>query len=489
MSEIYRFLSMVRVADVLDIVVIAGLLYVVARWLLHRASWAVAMGLTLVLALNLTAQMLSMYLTLAVFRVGAVLIVVVLAIVFQDDIRRGIDRLAAWRPGRRNGVPRPMHDVKETLVSAVNELAARRLGALIVLTGRQPLEAHVRGGIPLHGDLSFPLLLSIFDHRTPGHDGAVLLDGPAVSRFGVHLPLSKNLAELEGRGTRHAAALGLSEWCDAMVIVVSEERGTVSVAEGGTLTKLDSATELSEFVDAFYTQYEHGKSDVGAADRAADWSLKTASLLAACMLWSVFAYRVDRVERVFDNVAVEYRNLPQGYQVERIEPAAVQLTLSGPERAFDQLDRSSLRVSLDMNNYSIEPGEHEIRVSSDEVKLPRGVTLAPGDPPIIELTLDRVVRLEATVQPRLIGSPALSHRLGSVSVVPQKLQLSVPSRRASRARTLPTEPIQLNGVDASFTKEVKILLPQGTTVLNDQGDHARVNVEIVPREPRKTEER
>jgi uncharacterized protein (TIGR00159 family) len=402
MSQIQRALDAIRVADILDIVVIAVLLYLVARWLLHRASWAVATGLTLVLALNLAAQVLSMYLTLAVFRVGAVLIVIVLAIVFQDDIRRGIERLAAWRPGRLSRVTRPpMHDIKEILVEAVAELAERYLGALIVLAGRQPLDAHTRGGIPLHGEPSFPLLLSLFDDRTPGHDGAVILDGPFVTRFGTHLPLSKNLDELGSRGTRHAAALGLSEWCDALIVVVSEERGTISVAEGGKLVQLKSPAHLSERLEAFYNQHEHDMSDAKAADRAAEWSLKTASLVAACLLWAVFAYRIDRVDRVFENVPVEYRSLPQGWQVERIEPATVQLTLSGPERAFDQLDPATLRVSLDMSNYKhlLRPGKMRITVRSTAVELPPQVELYPGEPPEIELTLKRVQVPDSNANP------------------------------------------------------------------------------------------
>ena len=114
-----------------------------------------------------------------------------------------------------------------------------------MLPQREPIESHVEGGIALDGRLSEPLLLSLFDPSSPGHDGAVILRGAQIERFAVHLPLSVNRAALGPGGTRHAAALGLSERCDAICIVVSEERGTVSVARDGLLRVLARPQDLA----------------------------------------------------------------------------------------------------------------------------------------------------------------------------------------------------------------------------------------------------
>jgi DNA integrity scanning protein DisA with diadenylate cyclase activity len=484
MSEVLRFLFEIRVADLLDIVVVAVLLYILAKWLLRRASLGVAVGLGLVLALYFAARFWSMYLTLAVFRGGAVLIVVVLAIVFQEDIRRGIERLAAWRPGRINGVPHPIQEVKETLVEAVANLAHRGLGALIVLAGREPLEAHVRGGVKLNGRPSLPLLLSIFDHQTPGHDGAAILAGPVLTHFAVHLPLSKNLPELRGRGTRHAAALGLSEACDAMVIVVSEEQETISVAEGGVLTQLTSPAELEQRIDGFYTQHAYDGSGTKTARRMTDWALKFASLAAASLLWGIFVFDVDTVERVVENVPVEYRNLPQGWQVERIDPVAVQVRLTGPEPAFEELDPASLRVSLGQDDYEVKPGLQQIEVQEHALNLPPGVELAPGDPPKIQLYLEQIVTLESAVKPWLVGQVPQAHRLGKVTVVPEKLRITIPSRFMQHARTLQTEPIHLKDARQSFTRDVEVELPPGASLIGRSTTRVNVTVEIVPLEPK-----
>lgn len=481
MPEVLRFLSVVRIADVLDVLVVAVLLYVIARWLFRRATVAVAVGLSLVLILYLAARYWGMYLTLAAFRGGAVFIVVVLAIVFQEDIRRGIERLAAWRPGRLNGMPHPIQEVKEILVEAVANLAERGSGALIVLAGRQPLEAHVRGGIKLNGRPSLPLLLSIFDHKTPGHDGAAILDEALVTNFAVHLPLSKDVASLGGKGTRHAAALGLSESCDAMVIVVSEERGTISIAEHGTLQQLESPAGLHKRLDAFYKRQAYAlSSPQTTTGRAADWSLKASSLAVACLLWVVFAFRVDIVEQVAKDVPVEYRNLPSGWQVERADPAALDVRLSGPERAFDQLDRESLRVSLDRGVYDLKRGLQEIEVPPEAIKLPPGIQMAAGVPPVIRLTLEQTVTIESSLRPWLVGKPPAGHRLGKVTVDPAKLRISVPSRYSVRARTLRTEPISLEDVTESFQREVSVELPAGATLIDRPNDRVELTVEVLP---------
>src|SRR5699024_11365592 len=114
---------------------------------------------------------------------------------------------------------------------------------------------HIHGGIKLEGEISLPFLLSIFNPESPGHDGAVLLEDHEITRFGVHLPLSTNLNRQLTSGTRHAAALGMSEHCDALVGVVSEERGVISVAQAGHLFEVDTGSELKNILDDFWNNH------------------------------------------------------------------------------------------------------------------------------------------------------------------------------------------------------------------------------------------
>src|SRR5919106_5454924 len=124
---------------------------------------------------------------------------------------------------------RPQSPLVDTLTEATAHMASLKTGALIAIRGREPWASQIHGGIELGGAVSAPLLYSIFNPDTPGHDGAVLIEDDRLTRFAAHLPLAEELPEVSRYGgTRHAAAVGLSQECDALVIVVSEERGTIS---------------------------------------------------------------------------------------------------------------------------------------------------------------------------------------------------------------------------------------------------------------------
>ncbi len=165
-------------------------------------------------------------------------------VVFRQELRRLFEQIATLWFRKRLAATGPA--AVDVITRSVADLVARQWGGLIVVAGREPLETHTAGGQLLGAHLSEPLLLSIFDPHSPGHDGAVISSGDRVERFQVHLPISTNRAEVGPRGTRHAAGLGLSERTDALSIIVSEERGTVSVAEAGRHQHCDAADELSE---------------------------------------------------------------------------------------------------------------------------------------------------------------------------------------------------------------------------------------------------
>ena len=197
---------------------------------------------------------------------------------FQADLLRLLDQIGSWSLYRRPRDGGDAPEVTDTLTETVAHLADQHTGALIAIRGHQPWERLLRGGIRLDGRLSQPLLVSIFDDSTPGHDGVVLLEGDRVTRFAVHLPLTENLPEASRfGGTRHAAALGLAEQCDALVIVVSEERGTISVAEGEHITELATASELKERLTHFWQRHygprhaiqKHQSLEAPAADGCA----------------------------------------------------------------------------------------------------------------------------------------------------------------------------------------------------------------------------
>lgn len=381
-----------RLADFLDVAVVSVLLYFALRWGLQRASRAMVVGVASIAALYVVARLFDMYLTLTLFQIGFTVILLVLVLVFQEDVRRAFERMAAWKP-RIRGLAASSTAEIDTLIETISVLARERIGALLVFRGGESLERHIRGGLPVDGQVSLPLLLSIFHPASPGHDGAVVIHGGRIEMLGCHLPLSTNLDKVGSRGLRHTAAVGLAERCDALVVIVSEERGSISVAEQGRLTELKTAAEL-------HAHLRRQQQLVTRAPRITKWprwtrrdiGLKAASVFLAVLFWLLIAYRVETVQRTYI-VPIELRNMPKNLTLVENYQTQARVTFSGSEREFDHLDPSVLLLSVDLSN--IDEGEHDVPLRADQLRNPPpGLSVSQIDP------LSVYVRVEREGQPK-----------------------------------------------------------------------------------------
>lgn len=331
------WLQLVRWEDGADIAAVALLAWLGIRYLRGNRARSALVGLAVLGAVYAAATALELRLTAALFQGFFAVVVLVIVVVFQEDLRRFFERIGSWRPGRSSGVEE--FDNVSLLVRAVSTLAEQRTGALIVLPRNEPLDRHLEGGIALGGRLSEPLLLSLFDASSPGHDGAVVVRGDTVERFAVHLPLSTNHAALSSRGTRHAAALGLAELCDAICLVVSEEHGTVSIARDGQLRTLgldQLAAALSEPVTTV------------AAPRVRRGSFLDAgvAVVGAIVAWLIFVPGSDLADAIVP-ADIEVLNLPSDLELEAIEPAQASVTLRGLRRDLVFANEEGVHVSVD----------------------------------------------------------------------------------------------------------------------------------------------
>ena len=376
-----------RVADAFDIALIALFLYAATVWFRTTVSRSLAISVSALASLYFAARVFDLYLTSLVFHAAFAVVLVMLVVVFQEDLRRMLERLSTWStlPTRRSQIH--VHPEIDVLVEAVFRLAETKTGALIVLKAGEPLGRHVDGGITLRGELSKPLLYSLFDASSPGHDGAVIMDQGRIDRFGVHLPISKNQAEIRGRGTRHSAALGLSERSDAWVIVVSEERGVVSVADGGKLRAFSTAAELKGSIEAFYQLHFPVLSTSSLRQRISqDWPFKVIALALAVLAWFTFAYQPGTVQRTFV-AQVEHRNVPPDLVIDHYADNEARITLSGFERAFRFFDPASLKIIIDLTGRSA--GVLTIPVTDKEIRVPQNLNIYRIEPRQLQVPLRR----------------------------------------------------------------------------------------------------
>jgi len=343
--------SEIRMADMLDIAIVSMLIYGILVWLRQRASRTLGTVTIILVGAFALANSLDLYLTKMAFHYGMIGILLAFAIVFQDDLRHGFERLANVRWLSRSAQIMPSQALVQELTDAISELAHQRIGALIVLPGRQSLDRHLRGGVAVDAEVSKPLLMSIFHPKSPGHDGAILIVQGRISKLGVQLPLTHRVEKLQERGTRHAAAMGLAECCDAMVIAVSEERGSITVALDHEFDAID-AVQLAERLRRYLGDLPQREGQL-AQTRLINLVTQSIAVAAAVCLWWLFAIQADTIQRTFV-VPVEYRNLPSEWEIEGPTPTHIELTLSGSQPAFMLLDPTVVRVSLEFTQVSEE---------------------------------------------------------------------------------------------------------------------------------------
>lgn len=375
-----------RAADAIDIFLMSVILYSALIWFRETASRRVLIGVSFLLVVYFAARAMDMYLTSLVFHTGFAVLVIVLVVVFQEDLRRMFERVAGWGSLSRFRPTEQLPIDLDAVVEAVFNMAASKTGALIVIKGGDPLERHLDGGIALGGAISKPLLYSLFDASSPGHDGAVVIDGNRIKKFAVHLPISKNHREIAGRGTRHSAALGLSESCDALTIVVSEERGVVSVADSGHLKEMSTAAALKSRIERFLVAKFPEKSPATWKRFVVHhWREKFLAVALAIAAWFLVAYNPSTIQRTYP-VPLEYSNLPDRFVLHEMAASEARITLSGSERNFRFVDPGSLRVTIDLQN--AKTGQQEFAITERNINLPSNVSLSRVVPSSIWVNLE-----------------------------------------------------------------------------------------------------
>ena len=207
-------------------------------------------GILILGSIYTLARYLDLQMTAWIFQGFFAIFLIMIVVIFQEELRQFFERIAVWSLARKR-VPPLGASTADIMVRTLADLAKERVGALIVIRGNDPLERHITGGIPLDGKLSGPLVKSIFDPHSAGHDGAIIVENDRITRFAAHLPLSKDIRQLANVGTRHSAALGLAKLTDALCIVVSEERGTISVAREGRLREVENLQQLGAGIEQF----------------------------------------------------------------------------------------------------------------------------------------------------------------------------------------------------------------------------------------------
>lgn len=374
-------------AEVIDIIFVAILLYTAIVWAQRTRAAFVVRGIVILGAIYLTARYLDLQMTAWVFQGFFAIFLIMIVVIFQEELRQLFEQIAVWSLGR-NQVPTLGSTTSDILVRTLADLAKEHIGALVVIRGNDPIERHITGGIPLEGKLSGPLLKSIFDSHSPGHDGAVLVEQDQITRFAAHLPLSKDLRQLANVGTRHSAALGLAELADVLCLVVSEERGKISVARDGRLREIENLQQLGAVIQNFlrdkFPSKERGK--IGLQFFRENWIAKAVAVSLAIGFWYIFVPGSKTIQ-VRYQIPVSVENVPADLKVEDIEPSRVSATFTGPRRTFYLFDARKIKVSVDVALAQV--GRRTFPITEQNIRYPKELTLQEINPSTLKLSVKK----------------------------------------------------------------------------------------------------
>jgi uncharacterized protein (TIGR00159 family) len=380
----------ITLAEIIDITLVAVVIYAGIVWAQRTRAAFVARGILILAGVYILARQFELQMTAWIFQGFFAIFLIMIVVIFQEELRQLFERIALWSVKAPGG--ETMHStIGDIVVRAMADFARDRTGALVVLRGNDPLARHIMGGIELNGRLSEPLLKSIFDPHSPGHDGAVLIEDGKVTRFAAHLPLSKDFEQLSHLGTRHSAALGLAELTDALCIVASEEKGQISLARDGRLWRIDNLGDfgaaIQDFVRDKYPTAERKKLSVGAFKE--NWLTKLAALAVSVGFWYVFVPGAKTVEVTY-SVPVVVENLPPNLQLEQIQPSEVTATLAGPRHAFYLFDAKNLKVTVDAS--LAELGRRTFQITEHNLRHPKALTLQEIEPTTLRISVRKSSR-------------------------------------------------------------------------------------------------
>jgi len=376
-------LILVRWQSAVDFVVLTAALYALLRWSQQARALRVALLVVGLHAAALVALHLDLIITSWVLDGAAILAIVLLLLVFQPELRRSFMRLDGVLSWRWHGAAR-LTETYQSLSRAAFHLAGASVGALVVVERRNSVGELVGNGLVLDAEVSSPILEAIFQKTSPVHDGAVVVRGDRIVKVGGVLPLTERDQVPGYYGTRHRAAMGLAERCDALLIVVSEERGEVSLMEGRRIVRVDEEQKLAVMLENLCSRPAAGLGSRLRQTLFSNAGVKFAALGLAGLIWSASFLSTGTTVRTVI-VPVELDGVPRGLEVSLPWTDHLEVQVRGGSWMMDSV--SLTRLVARFNLAGKAAGPLTIPVNAADVDLPPGIIMERVVPSQIKVRL------------------------------------------------------------------------------------------------------
>ena len=478
MSMLESFFTNIRWQDVLDILVASYFLF--RLFVLFRGTYVfrVIVGIGFLWIFQRIAGYMGLIVTSWAMQGIITFAAIIIIIVFRNEIRDVLQAkdIGAILWGVSHKVVKTPNQI---ITSSVYEMATRRIGALLVLPGKDVLEEIVQGGIPWKGILSKEMILSVFWPDNPVHDGAAIIQGDRIVEVGAILPLSRRSDLPSSYGTRHRAAAGLAEKTDALIIVVSEESGKVVTMRGDQIKEIGNNIELEKVLRA-----NTGMSGDYKGLRERDkLNLALAALtifLFVAGTWFSFSRGLETLKSL--EVPIEYMNRDPSMELISSSLNSVKLNLSGAGTLLKSIGPEQVKIRIDLGKAVV--GLNAYTITRDNITLPPGIILRGVDPQVVEVTLDIPIVKELPLQVDWAGTLDRGLILESVELKPNRVKVVGGSKILDKISTMYTEKVALDNLKESGTLSVAIALtPASLKVSEDSKERLNISYVIRKRTP------
>jgi diadenylate cyclase len=475
MQFLSDLLDSISITNFVDIGIIACLLYLVLAWIQATRAFQILASMIAIGLFYFVASKLGLILTSLLFQYLWAAIIIVLVIVFQPEIRQILDRASPIRflSGRQPNDMNP--DLMEEMVRAVSELARLRVGALIVFRRLDRLDNLILKGKLLDSLLSAEALVMIFQKNSPLHDGAVLIFDDRIKAAGCILPLSRDEALSSRYGTRHRAALGLTERTDAFCVVVSEERGEVSLVEDKEITTYKKKGDFREALETALVRGQmlgHATGPGLLSLLTSNWLIKTLAVATAVLLW--FVVIGPQRSEVGMSVPIQYTSLPAGMEITGTWMDRIDVRVRGSESGLASLKPGSIRAVVDLS--TVVTGLNFFRITGKNLLVPPGTAITQIRPSDLHLKIEAASVKRIQVVPTIVGTLPENSK---ISVTPSEVRIRATQKELKKVKSVTTDPVKISDLVSQSKVSVPVVVkPEGLEVDSIEPLQVLVGMEV-----------
>ncbi len=466
----------IRIQDIADILIMTFLLYQLYSWFRGTRAIQVLLGLGIVTLIFFATRFLDLYMTSWVLQELGTVLIVLIIVVFQTEIRQALYRFSLLRhmlDTRQETQHGQFQDIAETLF----RMAKNRTGALIVFQGNESLNDLLTNGVVINSEISPQMLESIFYDGAPFHDGAALINNGRIEKAACHLPLSVSPDVPQHLGTRHRAALGLSERSDAVVVTISEERGDISLMSGGTIRRMDTPSELIKALDDLL-RGETERPRITLRHRLFSNLLPKASLLlGVCIFWVLITTRQGQITTV--TAPVRLHTVPDNVVLIRTEPEEVTVQIKAMSSLTPPPSKLDLTAEIDASK--ISAGATTIRVNHDDIVAPSGMRITSVSPSSIRVSAEQKLRRSVPIKVALKGKLPTGASSINITSEPSSVEIEGPASQVSQILSVATESVDAARLEKGRDYLMHLRLPdKQVSILRE----APVTIRFSPRNKR-----